>query len=146
MAENLCERLKDSEVEIDYIKNGYKVGGTAKANQKLFVFMANVQGMQYLLNNKNVTAGTVLDGFVMIDVQAGEFTLQAEYKYPHAKIWIIVTALCLILLIAISLIYKFTGFKHIKGFTRGAFMVIGAGVLSVFVIFGILLTFFKIIV
>ena len=146
VAENLCERLKDSEVEIDYIKNGYKVGGTAKANQKLFVFMANVQGMQYLLNNKNVTAGTVLDGFVMIDVQAGEFTLQAEYKYPHAKIWIIVTALCLILLIAISLIYKFTGFKHIKGFTRGAFMVIGAGVLSVFVIFGILLTFFKIIV
>lgn len=145
-AEKLCLKLKENQAKFEYTKNGYKVTGNASENQKLVVFMSNVEGMKYLLDDKNVEVSSVLDGITTISVGGGNFELIAKYKYPHFVTWIIIIVLCLVLLIATIIAYKLTKFKHIKSLSRYVFLSLGAIILSVFVFFGIVLTFFKIIV
>ena len=145
-AEKLCLKFKENQAKFEYTKNGYKVSGTANTNQNLVVFMSNIDGMEYSLNGNKVTEKSVLGGVVVISLEEGEFEVVSTYKYPNLLIWIILSVVCLVMLVAVVLIYKFTKFKHIKTASRYMFLSLAAIILSVFVFFGIVLTFFKIIV
>lgn len=146
VAEKLCKKLQERQVYFEYLKNGYKISGNSTKNQNLIVFMANINGMHYTMNGKSTEVNSVLGGLVSVSVNAGEFELVAKYSYPYTTIWIVIVIVCLLLLIAVVVLYKFTKFRHIKTFTRGLFLGTGVVFLSIFVLFGIVLTFFKIIV
>ncbi len=144
-AEKLCTKFKENQANFEYTKNGYNISGNSTSNQNLVIFMSNINGIEHFLNDNNIKVETILDGFALIDVDAGDFEVVAMYKYPNTIIWIVTIIVCIVLLIAVVLVYKFTGFKHIKTFARGLFLSAGAIMLSVFVFFGIVLTFFKLI-
>lgn len=142
-AEKVCQKLQERQAEFEYTKSGYKITGNASEDEKLVVFMANIDGMTYSVNGEKVEASSILGGMVMISAINGKFELIAEYSYPNTTLWIVTIIASLILLVGVVIFYKFTKFRHIKTFARGLFISVGAIMLSVFVFFGIVLTFFK---
>lgn len=144
-AEKLCQKLIERQAEFEYTKNGYRINGNSNGERNLVVFMSNIKGMQYCLNDKEVKAESMLGGFVCLNLNDGNFELSASYKCPYILVWVVTVIICLVLLVAAILVYKFTGFKHIKNLTRYLFLSLAAIMLSVFVFFGIVLTFFKLI-
>lgn len=140
LASEVCEKIKTNSVNFEYTKNGYKASGNVAENKSLLVFMCDIEGMNYKMNGEDVKITRFFDGFVQVAVQ-GEFELEAGFKYKHTRVWIIVACIMFALAVAVSLLYHFTKFKHAKGAIRVLFMSYGVVYLSIFVLFGIIVTF-----
>lgn len=140
LAREVCENIKENSVNFEYSKNGYKASGNVAENKSLLVFMCDIEGMNYQINNNETKITRFFDGFVQVDVQ-GEFELVASFKYKHTKLWIIIIIAMIAVIVLVLVLYRFTKFKHAKSAIRVLFMSYGVLYLSIFVLFGIIVTF-----
>lgn len=140
LASEVCEKIKTNSVNFEHSKNGYKASGNVAENKSLLIFMCDIDGMNYQINNNETKITRFFDGFVQVDVQ-GEFELVASFKYKYTKLWIITIIAMLAVIALVLILYHFTKFKHAKSAIRVLFMSYGVVYLSIFVLFGIIVTF-----
>lgn len=141
VAKQVCEKLQERQVQIEYKKDGFAISSNFDENGKLFVSIVNIKGMYFAVNGEQTNIGEVFGGFAYIDVKAGENTITASYKYPHFKSWIIITVVCIAVIVMFALLYKFNLFNRLNRAIGVLVYAINIIILSIFIFFGIILTF-----
>ena len=145
IAKNICEELQKRQVDLKPTKNGFEVHGTTAYSGKLFVSKLNIDGMNYTLNGEKIDAKSEFGGFASLSVLAGEINVVASYAYTHKLTWLIVFVVAVILVTIILVLYKKTKFKHIQKVVCYAFYGLSCGILSIFYLFGLVLSIFALI-
>ncbi|MBQ8451301.1 MAG: YfhO family protein [Clostridia bacterium] len=145
VAKALCEKFQENSLEIKKSQNFVSVSGTVSENKNLVVFYVDVLGNEIELNGTKVENAEIYSSFISAELEAGEFTLKATYTYPHLKKWIFVAALGILVIVGLAICYKFTKFKHINVVMPGLFYGVSIAILSIFYLFGLILTFYRII-
>lgn len=144
VAEEMITKLQSTQAKLDYTKDGYKITLNNNSSGRLVVFNADINGMNYKIDNVEVEANHEFGYFVTFDVAEGSTVIEAEYRFPASKIWIILTVVAVVLIVVILILYKKTEFKFMQKIIRYAFVVVNCGIMVVFVFFGMILTIFRI--
>jgi len=117
IAEKICQKLKENQVKFSYTKDGYNINlSSINENESIYVSVPNIDGLNYTINGQEIQANEFLGGFTKFTPNSTIFlenplTIEAKFKYPNSKIWIISSIIFLIILITILLLYHYTKFK-----------------------------------
>lgn len=141
----LCAKLQNSQAVIERTKNGFEVQTNGKAG-KLVVFDVCIKGLNLKLDEKNVQNLEDFSGFVCVGVEEDNKTLSASYSYPYIWLWIGMILVCAGGAVLIYLVHKKTGLKVLEKYIYVLWWVLICCILSIFYIFCILLTFFKLVI
>ena len=141
----LCTKLKDSQASIERTKTGFEVKTNGKSG-KLVVFDVCIKGLNLKLDEKQVQNLEDFSGFVCVNVETNNQILSASYSYPYIWIWIGVILVCAGIAVLVYFVHKKTGLKAIEKYIYVLWWILICCILSIFYIFCILLTFFKLII
>lgn len=145
VAEELCQKFQENDVNIYYNALGYRVSGMVLENRRLIIFNPNISGMNYLINNQEIESDDTINGFTSFYIKTNTFELIASYEVPYLNTWLIVSIVLIVAIILIIVLFKFKVFEKISKVIYGIFVVGSCGILSIFYFFSIILTFFGII-
>ena len=141
VAENLIFSLRQDTAEFEYTKSGFSVKTEFSEDRFVYIFAPGISGLTYTLNGKQLDGLGKFSGMVYFGVGAGEKLLGAEYKYGYTKLWIIVSAVMILLIIVLAVTYHFTKFRHVSGVITYAIYVVNCCFLVLFYFLGIILSF-----
>ena len=144
-ASELCAKLKDSQASIERTKTGFEVKTNGKSG-KLVVFDVCIKGLNLKLDEKQVQNLEDFSGFVCVNVETNNQILSASYSYPYIWIWVGVILVCAAIAVLVYFVHKKTGLKAIEKYIYVLWWILICCILSIFYIFCILLTFFKLII
>lgn len=138
------EIIKQNECEIKKNKTGWEVSGTSTGEKTLVVFMNDIDGYSFELNGESIKTTNKFLAFTTFDVCAGEILLSANYSVPYLKFWIIISVICVLLIVALALLYRFTKFRHIEKICHKFMMILMISFVSIFYGLSIILSVLKI--
>ena len=143
-AGKLCTSLQSRQVKISRTKSGYDVKLNGLAG-KLVVMNIKIDGLKFNLDGKFVEAGTEFNGFIALNVSSANNTLKITYTYPYIWLWIVVVLVCAAICVGLYFWHKKTQLKKIEKIIYVCWWCLSCCILSVFYVFCLLLTFFKLI-
>ena len=143
VAVDVCEKLQERQVKIDYTKDGYRLEHNGMAG-KLVAFNVDIDGMNYKVDGKNVESGHEFGYFVCFEVDENTKLIVAKYQFPHTVSWILITVLGIAFIVIVLLLHKKNKFKFMEKTIYYAFIVVNCCILLFFVGFGGFLTIFRI--
>ena len=142
--QEFSDKLKENELELQKNKHGWTASGTSAEGKQAVILMNNLKGMEYSNSGNKIECNNKFLNFVAFDIDAGEVNIEATYKCPYLKWWVVIIALAAAIIVAVALVYHYTGFKHVQKFCHYAMLTVFWGILSIFYIISIFLTIFKI--
>ncbi len=139
-ASELCEKLKENQAEIEFNKSGFAVKVSSPIVGRLFVASSNINGMNYVLDGKEVLSTNVIGEFACFDIESGTHSLVATYSYPHSLSWLVVAIVCIVLTVVVLLVYKFVNLEKLGKPTFVIFCIICICILVAVYVFGIIMS------
>ena len=146
VAEQICQKLKESQIEKKYKKAGYELSFTLAENERLVVFNVDNAGMVYSLDGASANACHVLGYFVSFTAEAGDHTLQASYHVPYLKTWIFIAIFGTIFVILILFLHKKIKNDILEQIISVAMVDVFWVILSILVVVGPILTIVEFII
>lgn len=138
------EIIKQNECEIKKNKTGWEVSGTSTDEKTLVVFMNDIDGYSFELNGELVETTNKFLAFTTFDVSAGEISLSANYSAPYLKSWLVISVVCVLLIVALALLYHFTKFKHVEKICHKFMMILMISFVSIFYGLSVILSIIRI--
>ena len=143
-AKNLCIKMQENQAELKQTKNGYEINLNNKEGN-LVVFSINLNGLNFMLDGKEIEANDAFGGFISTNVTKANQKLIINYSYPYLWIWILAMVICVGLAILIYHWHKKTQLKKLQKPIYAFWWILTCLILSIFYIFCIFLTIFKLI-
>lgn len=138
--------IKQNQVEIKYYSNGCKFDINTHESKKLFVSNVNIKGMSAKINGKKVQVEDVATGFVGINLNVGENSIDVYYKSPILLPSIIVCILCIAIAILVIVLYNKGKLNWLDKIVDKAYFIYGVALVSFLFVFTGVLTVIKILI
>lgn len=143
-AEALCEEFIASQAQITTNKNGFEIKLNGKEGN-LFVSSPKIEGYQVLVDGTKIEDSTQFGGFLSVSVSSSNQQIKVTYTAPYIWLWVIMIIVCSLLVVLLCLWHKKTALKKLETVIYVFWWCLVCCILSVFYLFCILLTFFKLI-
>lgn len=143
-AKTLCEKFIENQAGIKNNKNGFEIKLSGKEGN-LFVSSPKIEGYKVLVDGTKIESSTQFGGFLSISVTASQKSITITYNAPYIWIWAVMIIVCSLLIVGLYYWHKKTALKRLETIIYVFWWCLVCCILSVFYLFCILLTFFKLI-
>lgn len=141
IAEQICLKLQEKDVELKYTKDGWTVSCTAQQKSQLVVFATDLTGMTYSVNGQSVESKNNIGYFASFILEEGNHKIVASFEYEHKILWLIFAVVAILISVVILLAYKKWKFVKFEKAMFVCFVIVSTLIVSLVYGVGILWSF-----